>query len=206
MAPTVITVANSHFAVPHGTLFRRWHGETTLLQFTDLEYAEGDANEDTNPRVFANAYTNAIDGMTAGETLQFALDAATNSLVTLANNAGTLTTVASLILDGNPFDVDSAGGFDILSFRDESNSISNQAFALLTDAVTSLQAIYSIGLTEDDAGMMKFVSDVPTQYGSLTGFAVAPTPSAVPLPASLPLLAGAVMGFAALRRRTNRKA
>ncbi len=62
----------------------------SVLRFTDLFFAEDDAMAGATPMIFANAYTNAINGMTAGSTFQYALDAGTNALVSLANNAGTL--------------------------------------------------------------------------------------------------------------------
>ncbi len=167
----------------------------TLLQFTDLAYAEGDANEGTNPRVFANAYTNAIDGMTASETLQFALDAATNSLVTLANNAGTLETVAPITVDGEFFDFTQNGGLEILSDAEGDNL----AVALLSGSGNT--GLYTIDLSSGAASF--FGEPLTGQYRSFAA-QTATGPSPVPLPAGIPLLLtglGALGAVRALRRK-----
>lgn len=52
-----------------------------VVRVNDLAYAEGDANASADPVIYANAYTNAINGETAGSTFQYALDAETDSLV-----------------------------------------------------------------------------------------------------------------------------
>ncbi len=158
----------------------------TLLQFTDLMYGAGDVNEGANPAIFANAYTNAVDGMTSGETLQFALDADTNSLVTLANNAGTLSTVAPITVDGEVFDFNRNGGFDILSeFEGD-----NLAVALLSGGGSA--GLYTIDLATGAASL--FGDPLRGQYRS---FAAETNmgPSPVPLPAGIPLL---LTGLAAL--------
>ena len=62
----------------------------SVLRFTDLAYAEDDANAGATPAIFANAYTNAVNGAKQDETFQYALDADLDVLVSLANNDGTL--------------------------------------------------------------------------------------------------------------------
>ncbi|KNX41222.1 hypothetical protein ROTO_21740 [Roseovarius tolerans] len=71
----------------------------SVRRFTDLAYADGDSMAGTTPMIFANAYTNAINGRTASATFQYALDAETDTLVSLANNAGTLETIGKITVD-----------------------------------------------------------------------------------------------------------
>ncbi len=166
-----------------------------IATFTPPAYATGDVNEGVDPSIFANAYTNAVP--TPSTTLQFGLDATSDALVNIANNAGTLTTVGALFLNGSPFDVGVDGGLDILSFAEGDNT----AIALLTTLAG--QGLYTIPLIADGLGRInaEFVGAVSTQFGLLTGFAV--QPNAVPLPASgLALAAGlATLGLFRRRRR-----
>ncbi|WP_400088745.1 DUF4394 domain-containing protein [Yoonia sp. R78084] len=122
----------------------------SVLRFTDLAYAAGDANEGSAAMIFANAYTNAINGMTASETAQYALDAETNALVTLANNAGTLTTVAPITIDGAVADLSIMGGFEIVSPAEGEN----MAYAILMLEGADTSGLYSIDLTTGEATMM----------------------------------------------------
>ncbi len=122
----------------------------SVLRFTDLAYAAGDANEGSAPMIFANGYTNAINGMTASETAQYALDAETNALVTLANNAGTLATVAPITIDGAVADLSIMGGFEIVSPAEGEN----MAYAILMLEGADTSGLYSIDLTTGEATMM----------------------------------------------------
>ena len=122
----------------------------TVRRFTDLSYAPGDPSAGSQPLVFANAYTNAIDGMTAGSTVQYALDARANALVTLANNDGTLETVALVTIDGEPADILPVGGFDIVS-RDEG---ADEAFAVLQIDGEASAGLYAIDLATGAATML----------------------------------------------------
>ena len=87
----------------------------SVRRFTDVFYAEGDVNEGRTPLLYANAYTSAIAGAKASSTFQYALDARTNALVSLANNAGELKTIGPVTVGGAPADIVTAGGFDIVS-------------------------------------------------------------------------------------------
>ena len=93
----------------------------SVRRFTDLAYAKGDAMAGTSPMVFANAYTNAINGKKASATFQYALDAATDTLISLANNKGTLETIGKITVDGVPVDLAPMGGFDIVSTAEGEN-------------------------------------------------------------------------------------
>lgn len=120
----------------------------SVLRFTDLAYAEGDANAGATPEIFANAYTNAVDGGKSAETFQYALDSGTDSLVSLANNAGTLATIAPIMVDGAAVDISAMGGFDILSAQEGDN----MAVALLT--IDGKAGLYGIDLETGAATMM----------------------------------------------------
>lgn len=135
----------------------------SLRRFTGLAYAEGDVNAGQAPMVFANAYTNAIAGMTAESTAQFALDAATDALVTLANNAGTLATVAPVTIDGIAADLSAAGGFDIVSPEEGTD---------LAYAVLQLEGRDSAGLYEIDLATGAATLEADLGLGGITGFAV----------------------------------
>ena len=137
----------------------------TVKRFTDTAYAEGDANAGATPMIFANAYTNAISGAKASETAQFALDAATDSLVTLANNDGTLGTVGKVTVDGAEVDLSAWGGFDILSPAEGEN----QAYAVLQMEGAESAGLYSIDL---ESGAATMLADLG--MGGFSGFAVSP--------------------------------
>ncbi|WP_342078171.1 DUF4394 domain-containing protein [Yoonia sp. SS1-5] len=134
----------------------------SVRRFTDLAYADGDAMSGTTPMIFANAYTNAINGETAGETFQYALDAETDALVSLANNAGTLETIAKITVDGAAVDLAPMGGFDIVSAAEGEN----MAFAILQMEGAASAGLYEIDL-ETGAAAMK----ADLGMGGVTGFA-----------------------------------
>ncbi|WP_246849266.1 DUF4394 domain-containing protein [Rubellimicrobium arenae] len=166
----------------------------TVTQATDLFYVAGDVNEGVDPTIFSNAYTNAVPMATSN--VQYVLDSGTDSLALLGNNAGTLTTVSQLYLNGSKVDFSSVGGFDILSMFEGDNT----AYALLSiDGVQSLFSFLLPGAGEKVA--LNFIGDVGTSFGSLQGFAVASAPVPVPLPAAGLLLGAALGGLAVLRRR-----
>jgi hypothetical protein len=166
--------------------------ENTVTRFTDLFYAMGDVNDGHDPMIFANAYTNAVDGRVSNAgTVQFALDAGTNSLVTLANNTGVLTTVGQLTLGGSVLDFDALGGFDILSDVEGDN----RALALLNFGPTS--GLYSIDLATGATTLFQDLGNT-----NFRGFAAqTETVSAVPLPSSSLLLLAGIGGFSLMRRR-----
>lgn len=139
----------------------------SVLRFTDPFYAEGDVNEGAEPMIFANAYTNAIAGETAGSTFQYALDAATDSLVSLANNAGTLQTVGPVTVDGAAVDLAAMGGFDIVSPAEGEN----MAYAILQMAGADTAGLYAIDL---ETGAATLSADLG--MGGVSGFAATMTP------------------------------
>lgn len=135
----------------------------SVRRFTDLAYADGDTMAGMAPMIFANAYTNAINGETAETTFQYALDAATDTLVSLANNAGTLETVGKITVDGAPVDLAPIGGFDIVSAKEGED----MALAILQMEGAASAGLYEIDL-ETGAATMK----ADLGMGGITGFAV----------------------------------
>lgn len=134
----------------------------SVRRFTDLAYADGDSMAGITPMIFANAYTNAINGETAGATFQYALDAATDTLVSLANNAGTLETVDKITVDGAPVDLTPMGGFDIVSAKEGEN---------MALAILQMQGAASAGLYEIDLETGAATMKVDLGMGGITGFA-----------------------------------
>ena len=134
-----------------------------VLRFTDAYYGEGDPNAGTEPLIYANAYTNAVEGAKAGSTAQYALDARTNALVSLANNDGTLATIGTVTVDGEPVDLVSGGGFDIYSAQEGSDA----AFAILQIADSGTSGLYSIDLQSAEATL---IADLGMT--GISGFAV----------------------------------
>jgi len=122
----------------------------SVRRFTSLSYAEGDAMAGTQPQIFANAYTNAINGAKAGDTFQYALDAQTDALVSLANNAGTLETIGKITVDGQAVDLAPVGGFDIVSAAEGENA----AYAVLQMEGAASAGLYSIDLATGSAEMV----------------------------------------------------
>ena len=135
----------------------------SVLRFTDAFYVDGDASAGAEPLIFANAYTNAIAGAKASSTAQYALDARANALVTLANNAGELTTVGLLTIDGAAVDVLDMGGFDIVSAAEGSDA----AYAVLQIDGEDTAGLYAVDLS---SGALTALGDIGT--GGITGFAV----------------------------------
>jgi hypothetical protein len=163
-------------------------GGTTAVN--NLFYNAGDVNEGQDPSIVANGYTNSFAGNLGGTTQQFAIDSQNDSLVTLANNAGTLTTVGLL-----GFDVSDMAGLDIFSGPIDGIGGPNMAYALLN--VAGISGLYSIDLSSGQASMLGNIGNGVT----LTGLAIA----SVPTPASMLLFlpAGLLLMRASRRKQSN---
>lgn len=136
----------------------------SVRRFTDLAYAEGDAMAGTTPMVYANAYTNAVPGAKASATFQYALDAETDALISLANNDGTLATIGKVTVDGKEVDLAPMGGFDIVSASEGDNA----AYAILQMEGAESAGLYAIDL---ETGAATMLADLG--MGGITGFAAA---------------------------------
>jgi len=150
----------------------------TAAAFTTLAYAIGDPNETTSPSIIDNAYTQSFAGATS--TVQYGIDYGINALVTIANNAGTLTTVGSLGVN-----TDIYTGFDIYTGAGGVDT----AYALLTPA-GGAPSFYTINLGTGQASLVGALGFTNQVYS----LAVIPAPGA-----ALPLAGLALMGV--LRRR-----
>lgn len=148
-------------------------GDASDAATTPLFFGAGDPNDGTDPNVTANAYSNSFAG--AVTTTQYVLDHELDILATLANNAGTLTTVGSLGLD-----IGAAAGLDIFSVGG-----SNIAYALLN--VGGTPGLYTIDLATGAATPIGTVGGIG-QFNDITALAIAD----VPVPASITLLAAAL--------------
>ena len=136
----------------------------SVRRFTDLAYAEGDAMAGSTPMVYANAYTNAVPGAKASETFQYALDAETDALISLANNDGTLATIGKVTVDGEEVDLAPMGGMDIVSAAEGENA----AYAVLQMEGAETAGLYMIDL---ETGAATMLADLG--MGGITGFAAA---------------------------------
>jgi len=136
----------------------------------DLAFATGDVNAGVNPNVTAAAYTNAFAGTEA--TQLYDLDTLLNSLLLQAPpNDGILQTIGDL-----GFDLDTLGGFDIVSGAPDDNTafvVSNASLYTL-DLETGLAT--NLGMIGDDEDInfqgLAAVSEVSAiaELLDLTGF------------------------------------
>jgi len=104
---------------------------------TNLFYGPGDESEGEVPAVAHVAYDNNVAGTSV--TQQRGIDAANGTLVTVANNLGTLGTIGPLGLQ-----VTSIGGFDI-------SGETGIGYAIITPQGNAVQLIYTINLQTGQA-------------------------------------------------------
>ncbi len=144
------------------------------VEKSDLFYADGDPAFGYDPDINHIAYTNSVAG--AASTQQYGIDTNMNSLVTVANNAGTLQTVGSLGVNAS-----GDGGFDI----DGTNGLAFAGFQISP----GVSNIYQVDLTSGSATFARGIN------GNIVGL------TAVPEPSGLLLTALSGLGLLARRRR-----
>lgn len=141
-----------------------------VSQFTDVFFAPGDPNAGVNPVVTGNGYL-------PWSPTQFAIDTATDSLVTQANNEGTLQTIGSLGVAVGPrtsFDI----AFDGTAYMHDVNRF------------------YTVDLT---TGLATLVGT--TQYGL---FGIAASPDVIPEPGTWAMMLLGFGGLGMVIRRRKR--
>ena len=161
----------------------------SVTNATALSYAPGDINAGKVPVIIDNAYAGNVANSGFAAT-QYAIDIDANTLVTLANNTGVLTTVGSLGVAANTYT-----GFDIFTAPDGTNT----AYALFNGDTNP--GLYSINLATGAATFRGGVGGTASSLGLLYSLAVTPSPAAVPEPGALALFAGVMSGGLLLRRR-----
>lgn len=152
---------------------------------TNLVYAPADVNAGQNPNIVGSAYTNSFPGATT--TTLYGIDSGLDQLV-IQNppNAGTLNSVGSL-----GFNTSDLVGFDIFFFD-------NRAFASLTGtAAGASSSLFSINLA---SGAATSIGAIGSGL-QIAGIAI----QQVPEPATITLLAAALLGFVAVRARRRLK-
>jgi hypothetical protein len=170
---------------------------------TSLFYPAGDVAAN-NPlggvHVIENAYTNNLLG--AATTQQYGIDYVTGSLVTIANNAGTLGTVGNTLGNLGVSINQSAPfvGFDIFT----SFAGIDTAYAVLDTTAGTAPGLYTINLSTGAATSVGAIGGGFTQVYSL-----AVTPTAVPEAGTVSLLllgalSAASAGAAPMLRRRKR--
>jgi hypothetical protein len=145
-------------------------------------FAAGDPNATAAPNLVANAYTNNFDG-TAATTL-YSIDTGLNALLlhTVGPQFSTLNTVAGLSVSGGSLNVGTSVGFDISPAGTAFLSNGNDLYTLnlATGGLTSLGAI------------------------ATPNFPVQSIAVAIPEPATVALLLGALLLACPLRRKLVR--
>ena len=138
---------------------------TGFQRDANLSFAQDDANSGRTPRVTAAAYSNSVAGATA--TTNYAIDSATNSLVTQGTLAGKSPIVSPNV--GILFTVGSLGVSGITSFDIGRNDVALAA---------SSNTLYQVNLSSGRAtGLGAFNNGLPGSVsgGTFVGLAIVPS-------------------------------
>jgi Domain of unknown function (DUF4394) len=159
-APFTPVLSGTAFGVDFNPVPDRFRVHSVAAVDATLSYALADAGVGSNPAIAGTAYTNSVAGATS--TVLYAIDAARDVLVTLANpNDGIMTSVGSLGVNTS-----SLVGFDIAGNN-------GAAFVTLTTgagAAGTGSTLYQINLS---TGSLFAVGNV-TGTSPLRGIAIAP--------------------------------
>jgi hypothetical protein len=143
---------------------------------TSLFYGAGDVNEFSSALVIDNAYSNNISGLFP-TTTQYVIDYGLDTLATLNNNAGMLTTIGQLGVNTDVFT-----GFDIFTSLTGVNS----AYALLDSTGGNSPTLHTINLA---TGAATSVGSIGGGFKQVYSLAIVPVSAPEPTPLAL-LLAG----------------
>lgn len=164
------------------------------LTYPDTDVA---AQAGASPLVVENAYTNSNFGRLSTSTVQYGIDYGTDSLVTIANNLGTLGTVGGTLgnlgIDLN--DDATYAGFDIFT----SALGVNTGYGLFDTTTGLAPTLYTIDLGTGAATSVGAIGGFTQVYSlAVTPSAAAPEPGTI----ALTLLGGgALAGRVVVRRR-----
>ena len=167
------------------------NGEYLGAEKTDVFYPVGDANAGAAPNIQGIAYDNSFPSSPGGT--QYGIDITQDTLVTVANNAGTLVTVAGLTRDGAAIDVSGDVGFDITGPLG-----STVGYVSLTTGALGQSELHTVDL---DTGALALVGNFGSGPNTIRSLAVV-GPNAIPEPSSLAFLTLGLVGFASRRRRS----
>ena len=198
--------ANTADTMGRGGLLLTAAGDPDAI--SDLTYGEGYDDGLTGPQVIGNGYENQLPLVQAeavDDLEQYVLDAATDTLGVLNNNAGTIDFDGDVTLAGTDAGIDfTSGAFDVFTDTDGSNI----GYAILETAAGF--AFYQIGLEGDQAGVATLIGLTGIDVGGLTSLAVfmpmLGDVDVVPVPAAALLFLTGASGLAAARKRKAARA
>ena len=191
--------ANTADTMGRGGLLLTAAGEPDAI--SNITYGEGYDDGLSGPQIIGNGYENQlplVQAQAIDDLEQYVLDAATDTLGVLNNNAGTVDFDGDVTLAGTGVGIDfTAGAFDVYTDADGNNV----GYALL-QTVAGV-AFYQIGIEGDQAGVATLIGLTGISLSGLTSLAVfdAVGADAVPVPAAALLFLTGAGGIAAARKR-----
>ena len=170
-----------------------------VLTFAPADIFYDDGYSSNGPvQIVGNGYTNQIgfDAAQGTGTVQYVLDARTDTIGILNNNDGDVDFVMDAMIDTDgdgvgdaALDFNVVGGFDVFTTPDGTN---------IGYAVLNGSEFYELDLT---TFVFSLIGEVEGNFGNLSNLAVFVPAAPVPLPAAGLLFAGGLAGFGAMRRR-----